>query len=47
MNRLKQGSTWAGLGVILTTLGSFIPVYGIYLQALGAAAAGAAGVLNS
>jgi hypothetical protein len=47
MNRLKQGSTWAGIGVILTTIGNFIPGYGIYLIALGAAAASAAGVLNS
>lgn len=47
MERLLQGSTWAGLGVLLNVLATFFPAYALPLHMATAAAAAAAGVINS
>lgn len=48
MNRLTQGSTWAGLGVMLATISNFVPgQYSVFVHAAAAAAAAIAGALNS
>lgn len=46
MNRLKQPSTFAGMGLLFQMLGVVFPAYTPILQGLTAAAGGLAVILN-
>lgn len=46
-NRFTQGSTWAGIGVLLTVIGNYFPQYAMFFHAATAAAAGIAGAVNN
>lgn len=39
MNRFKEPSTWAGLGVLLQVLKAFVPQYAVLIDAASAGAA--------
>lgn len=46
LDRIKEPSTWAGIGVLFQVLKAFIPPHaGIYADALSAGAAAIAGAL--
>ncbi|MBC3878774.1 hypothetical protein H8K38_13250 [Undibacterium sp. FT79W] len=48
MGRFKQGSTWAGFGVLASVAVSFLPPeFVVVAQCISAASAAIAGVLNS
>lgn len=46
MNRIKEGSTWAGLGAIFQALAFVFPAHALALNAATAAAGGVAVVLR-
>lgn len=45
MNRLKEPSTWAGVGVLAQVFASFFPQYAIIFNVVSGCAAAAAGAL--
>jgi len=45
MDRLKEGSTWAGIGIFFQILANFFPAYALYAHALSGGAAAIAAAL--
>lgn len=45
MNRLKEPSTWAGIGVLAQVLASMFPMYAVAFNVVSGCAAAAAGAL--
>ncbi|MBN9357544.1 MULTISPECIES: hypothetical protein [Pseudomonadota] len=46
MDRIKEPSTWAGLGILAQVLKGFFPAYALALDGVSAAAGALAGVLT-
>ncbi|WP_158522521.1 hypothetical protein [Herbaspirillum robiniae] len=46
MDRLKEPSTWAGLGILAQVLKGFFPAYALVLDGASAAAGALAGVMT-
>lgn len=46
MNRIKQGSTWAGFGAVALALASFFPQYAEIINGVAMALGGVAAVIN-